>query len=123
MQHKGNSEGRWGALERPQAAFWGLTQVPLLSPFPEQPPFPGQDPGSHSWQGPSPLRAPPPQCQLSSSDTAYMRACSQLWGEKEDGGVTSGCLNGALFPRLWSREPGTGKGSMCECVLCMGPRA
>lgn len=60
MQHKGNSEGRWGALERPQAAFWGLTQVPLLSPFPEQPPFPGQDPGSHSWQGPSPLRAPPP---------------------------------------------------------------
>lgn len=33
--------------------------------------------------------------------------------------MTSGCLNGALFPRPWSQEPGTGKGSMCVCVCCV----
>lgn len=31
MQHKGNSEGRWGALERPQAAFQGLSQATFLT--------------------------------------------------------------------------------------------
>lgn len=37
--------------------------------------------------------------------------------------MTSGCFNGALFPRPWSQEPGTGTGGMCECLLCLSPRA
>lgn len=32
-----------------------------------------------------------------------------------------GSVPQALEP--WSQEPGTGKGSMCECVLCLSPRA
>lgn len=60
MQHKGNSEGRWGALERPQAAFWGLSQATLLTPpsLTKPPPgartldpTPGRDP-PHSWDHP-----------------------------------------------------------------------
>ena len=39
-------------------------------------------------------------------------------GEKEEGRVTSGCFNGALFPRPWSQEPGTGKGSKERVLVC-----
>lgn len=124
MQHKGNSERRWGGLWKGlKPAFWELSQAPLLTFFPEKHHPQSLDPGCYFWQRPLLMPRPtpaPPQYRLSSSDTAYTRACSQLWGG--DGvGVTSGCLNGALFPRPWSQEPGTGKETMC--VLYMGPRA
>lgn len=57
---KGTRKGGGGALERPQAAFWELSQAPLLNPFPEQPLLQGLDPGSHFWQGPVPTPRPTP---------------------------------------------------------------
>lgn len=54
MQHKGNSEGRWGALGRPQAAFWGPSQAASLTP-----PSLSKPPSGARTLDPTPVRDPP----------------------------------------------------------------
>lgn len=54
------------------------------------PPFPDQAPSGARTLDPNPGRDFPTHrttpTRLSSSDMAYMRACSWLWGEKKSGG-------------------------------------
>lgn len=120
MQHKGTRKGGGGLWKSLKSCIPGAVPGPVVKPPAWTTPPWGPGPWLPLWQGRTLLPGPPLHW-LSSSDMAYMRACSQLWGEKEEGRVTSGCFNGALFPRpqsLGARSQARARGA-CVSVCCV----
>lgn len=124
MQHKGTRKGGGGLWKGLKSCMPGAVPGPVVKPPAWTTPLGGQDPGSPSGRA-HPTTRPTPTLTFLIGHGIHEGLFPALGGEgRREGDVRVfqwGSVPQALEP--WSQEPGTGKGRMCECVLCLSPRA
>lgn len=124
MQHKGTRKGGGGLWKGLKGCIPGAVPGPPAKPPPWTSPLGGQGPGSHSGRD-APYYQAHPTLAFLIGHGIHEGLFPALGGEgRREGDVRVfqwGSVPQAWEP--WSQEPGTGKGSMCECALCLSPRA
>lgn len=125
MQHKGTRKGGGGLWKGLKSCIPGAVPGPVVEPpaWTTPPPM-GARALAPILAGTHPTTRPTPTLAFLIGRGIHEGLFPALGGEGEGGDVRVfqwGSVPQASEP--WSQEPGTGEGSMCECVLCLSPRA
>lgn len=125
MQHKGTRKGGGGLWKSLKSCIPGAVPGPVVkTPCLDNPPL-GARTLAPTLAGTHPTTRPTPTLAFLIGHGIHEGLFPALGGEGiREGDVRVfqwGSVPQASEP--WSQEPGTGKGSMCECVLCLSPRA